>query len=108
MPPFHLSSGHRADDQQRFLPVDHGAWQKRIRRLVRQVAFAGKIADERAPFPRCTVANCPAQFRKPRFDRFEQRRERCVTGDLDIDFAAAETRERAQVRRQHDLDHASV
>ena len=74
---------------------------------MRQVFLAGKEAQEGTTLLRDMVPNRPQQHRISRFQRIQHGSLRDWLQNLQTYFAA-DVRQRAQVRRQHNPDHASV
>jgi len=59
--PIFLPPCDRANDQEGFFARRDSLRQRRIRRLVREILFAGKEAQERPPLLRDVVSNCSLQ-----------------------------------------------
>src|SRR5881227_1134801 len=57
------AAGHRTDDEQRLASLDDLRWQRRVRRLVREVLLAREEPHERASLASPAIANRPAQHR---------------------------------------------
>ena len=72
-----------------------------------QVLRAGEESHERAALLRGVVANRPAQHRVAGLKRVEKRALRCLTLDVEANFAI-DMRELPQVRRERNSDHDSV
>src|SRR5690606_13000352 len=102
-----LSSGQRADDQERFGAACHRLGQFRLGPIVRQILLAGEEPHERTPLACRVVAYGAAEHRVLRLERVEHRRPRRAAADLDRHLAA-QLREQLEVRRQLDTDGHSV
>ncbi len=98
------ASGDSPDDQQRLFPRRDRLGQRGIRRLVRQILFAGKETQKRPPLQRDLIANRPPQHRIAGFKRVKHRTLRNRTLDLDRHLAAG-VRQSAQMLREYDADH---
>ena len=75
------------------MPRRDGFGQRRVGRIVREVAFAGEEADVRPAFVRDVIANRSAQHRVARFDRVEHARSRDVAVEFELHLAV-DARER--------------
>jgi hypothetical protein len=67
------ASRHGTHDQKRLGSCLDWVWQRRIRRLVRQILLAGEEPHERSALLRYVVADCPAQHRIASLDRVKHR-----------------------------------
>ena len=76
-PPARSAAGHRTDDEQRLASLDDLRWQRRVRRLVREVLLAREEPHERASLASPAIANRPAQHRVCCLERVEHAAERC-------------------------------
>ena len=102
-----LTSGHRADNQERLSAVDDRGGQLGFRRFEGQIFFASEKPDERPAFQRNVVANRPAQHRIACFERVEDRAQRDRPLDLKLQLAVNAC-QRAQVIGKHNSDHGNV
>src|SRR5205823_1652092 len=102
-----LPAGHRPHDQQRLLPVRNLLRQQRIRRLMRQILLTRKKSQKRSSLQRPMLANRPAKRRILSLQRIEHRPLRHRPGDVERHLTL-DARQRSQMRRQFNPDHASV
>lgn len=89
-----LASGDGADYKERLCAARDRIRQRRVRRLVREIAFAREKPHERTPALRRVVAHRSSQHRKARFDCIEDGPLRRHAVDLYLELAA-DSRERA-------------
>src|SRR5947208_5660133 len=101
------AAGHGPHDQQGFGPRQDRVGQGGVWRFVGQILFAGEDPHERSALVRDLVADRPAQHRIAGLERVEDRALRGLTLDLELHLAV-DARERPQMCREHDPDHASV
>src|SRR2546429_5467740 len=102
-------SGDCSDHEKRFSPRSHGFREGGIGRIVGQVPLACKEPQERPALLGDVVADRAPQHGIARLERIQYRgtRDRPPLGDVERHLAF-DLRQRAQVRRQHHADHASV
>jgi len=102
-----LAAGHGPDNEKRLGPRRDRFGQRRVGRIVRQIALAREEPNERAAATRGAIADRSSQHRIARFQRIEQRTLRRPTGYVDLHLAVG-ARQGPQMGRQHHADHVSV
>lgn len=100
-----LPSGNRADHDERLCARDYGLRQGRIRRIVRQIFFTSEKSQKRPPLQRDVIADRPLQHGIVGFQRIENRARRDWARNFKLDVAI-NMRQRSQMRRNDDSDHA--
>src|SRR5438309_1269253 len=103
------SSGDCSDHEKRLRSRRDRLWEWGIGRLVGQVPLACKEPQERPALLGDVIADRAPQHGIPRLERIQYggARDRPPLGDVERHLAF-DLRQRAQVRRQHHADHASV
>src|SRR5687767_10315287 len=104
---FTLSSRHGAHDEKGLGAAHDRFRQWCVGRLVRRVLLTRERSQEWPALLRDVVADGAAQHRILRLERVEDRARRGLTAHVDLDLAI-DTRERAQMRRQHHANHGNV
>src|ERR1051325_335658 len=102
-----LPTRDRSDHEKRLRPRRHGIGKRGVRRGVRQVSLAREEPQERPAPLGDVVADRAAQHGIPRLERVQHRAPGDPAGDVE-GHLAFHLRPRAQVRREHHADHASV
>src|SRR5256885_3641988 len=100
-------SGNRPDHEKRLRPRSHGFRQWGIGRVVGQIPLAREEAQERPSLLGDVVADRAPQHGIARLERIQHGCARDSARDIERHLAF-DLRQRAQVRRQHYPDHASV
>jgi hypothetical protein len=102
-----LTARNRSNDNQGLRSRRDRTRQGSVRRLMRQIFFACEKAQERSPLQRNLVADRPPQHWITILERVEDR----TLGGRALDFEfhlATNVRQRSQVLREYDSDHAGV
>src|SRR5436190_20146385 len=94
---------HGAHDQEWLGARNYCIRQSSVRRIVRQIFFARKESEERAPSQRAMIADGPAQNRIAYFERVENGAHRDGTCHFQLHFAL-HVREVAKVNWQYHTD----
>jgi hypothetical protein len=105
---FGSAARYGADYEQRLRSVRHRFRERRIRRLVGQIALTGEEAQEGPPALRGMIANSAAQGWKVFLQGVKDRLLSCHPIDLQRDLAATEIRVHPEMRRKNDADHVRV
>src|SRR5439155_13066716 len=100
-----LSSRDSAYHNERLFSGDDGLGQRSIRRIVREVFFAGKKSKKRAPLQSHVITNCAAQHGITRFERIEDGTLGDWRGHIQRDLAA-HMGKTAKVCWQNDANHS--
>jgi predicted ester cyclase len=101
------AAGQRPHDHKGFCAGRDRVGQGGVGRLVRPILLAGEEPDKRTPLLGGVVADRPAQHGILRLECVQDRPLRDRSLNLKHDLAAY-TRQRAQMRGQHNLDHGST
>src|SRR5262249_60153016 len=101
-----LAPGHGPDDQERLDAGGDRLGERIVRRVLRQVLFAGEESHEGPALLRNLVADRPAEHRIARLERVEDRARRDGPCDLELQLAVGPG-QRPQMRGQHEPDHGS-
>jgi hypothetical protein len=101
------SPRHRPYYQQRLLPIRNRLRQQCIRRLMRQIFLTCKKSQKRSSLQRSMIANRPLQRWILCLQRIQHSPLRNRPGDVERHLTL-DARQRSQMRRQFNPDHASV
>src|SRR2546426_3642906 len=107
--PASLAAGDRPDDEKGLRPRRDRVGERGIGRLVGQVPLAREKSQERPPLLGDVIADRPAQHGIAGLEGVEHRApsDRPLPGDVERHLAF-DLRQRPQVRREHNPNHASV
>ena len=101
-----LAACHRADHQERLAPGHDRLRKGRVGRVVGKILLAREEAQERAALPGDLIADGSAQHGVRGLQRVQHPGQRHRRGDLHLHLPS-HARQRPQVRREHDPDHAT-
>ena len=100
-----LTTGNRTDNNEGVLAGCDAVWQRVVRRVVRQILFAGEESKERTALKCVMVADGPAEHGIARLQGVEDRSHGDRPFDVNLHFAAG-LRQIAQMIRKNDANHS--